>query len=412
MPCPADRNSEHHKRHLSTSAVVNGRQHQLVEKTREQSKQMKVTTASFSDEQEQFREILQKFLSTQAPTTEVRRIMASETGHADELWQRLCNELALPGLHLPEACGGSGFGAVELGIAMEELGRALTPSAFFASSVMAAIALLEAASEDQQQSLLPDIISGQRTATLAICDQRGRWTADSLSATHHSGKTTLDGTAYYVVDGMIADDIIVAAHDTESSQLGFYLVTAQSSGIDRQRLQSLDDTRRMALLRFSNSPATVLTTNDAEAIRERIFDQVCVALACEMVGGAQALFDSAVNYAKLRVQFGRTIGSFQAIKHKCADMLLEVESARSAAYVAARAVADSDPQVRAYASLAIAAASEAFINTATQCIQIHGGIGFTWENDTHLWFKRAKVSQQLLGDSTFHRERMLKAWGI
>lgn len=373
---------------------------------------MNVTTVSFSDEQEQFREILRKFLSTQAPTTEVRRIMASETGHASDLWQRLCNELALPGLHLPEACGGSGFGAIEMGIAMEELGRALTPSAFFSSSVMAATALLETANEQTQQLLLPDIVSGLRIATLAICDPRGHWTGDTLSANHRSGAVSLSGTANYVIDGMVADDLIVAARDSETSQLGFYHTTAQSSGIKRQRLQSLDDTRRMARLSFSDSPATVLTTENAEAARERIFDQVCVALACEMVGGAQAVLDSAVNYAKLRVQFGRTIGSFQAIKHKCADMLLEVESARSAAYVAARAAAESDPQLRAYASLALSCASEAFVNTATACIQIHGGIGFTWENDTHLWFKRAKVSEQLLGNSTFHRERMLQAWGI
>jgi len=373
---------------------------------------MNVTTVSFSDEQEQFREILQKFLSTQAPTTEVRRIMASDSGHASELWRRLCDELALPGLHLPEACGGSGFGAVEMGIAMEELGRALTPCAFFASSVMAAIALREAASDDQQQSLLPDIISGQRIATLAICDPKGRWSADTMTVTHTSDAALLNGTASYVIDGMIADDIIVAARDSVTTELGFYHVTTESSGIERHALKSLDDTRRMARLHFSDNPAAVLTTRDGEAVRDRIFDQVCVALACEMVGGAQAVLDSAVEYAKLRVQFGRTIGSFQAIKHKCAEMLLEVESARSAAYVAARAVAAEDPQLRAYASLALAAASEAFVNTATQCIQIHGGIGFTWENDTHLWFKRAKVSEQLLGDSTFHKERMLQAWGI
>lgn len=373
---------------------------------------MNVTTVSFSDEQEQFREILQKFLSTQVPTTEVRRIMASDTGHATELWQRLCDELALPGLHLPEDCGGSGFGAIEMGIAMEELGRALTPSAFFSSSVMAATALLEAAGDEQQQSLLADIVSGKRLATLAICDPKGRWSAETLTATHTSSTAVLNGTASYVIDGMIADDIIVAARDSVTTELGFYHVTAQSSGIQRHALKSLDDTRRMARLGFTDCAARVLTREDGEAVRERIFDRVCVALACEMVGGAQAVLDSAVNYAKLRVQFGRTIGSFQAIKHKCADMLLDVESARSAAYVAARAVDGSDPQLRAYASLALTAASEAFVNTATACIQIHGGIGFTWENDTHLWFKRAKVSEQLLGDSTFHRERMLQAWGI
>lgn len=379
---------------------------------------MNVTTASFTDEQDQFRQVLQKFLTAEAPTTEVRRIMATETGHCPELWQRLSNDLALPGLHLPEYLGGSGFTAVELGIAMEELGRALTPSAFLGSAVMAATAIQECADEEHKQQLLPDIISGQRTATLAICDADGRWSGSTMQSSARDGNDQLTGSCHFVVDGCTADDLIVAAVHADTGGLGLYHIVADAPGLSRTPLQSLDETRRLARIDCSNTPAQLLAGNGNEvsaATLARVFDQVCAAFACEMVGGAQALLDSAVDYAKLRVQFGRTIGSFQAIKHKCADMLLEVESARSAAYVAAQSAAadgNDEDNLSAYASLAIAAASEAFFNTAAACIQIHGGIGFTWENDTHLWFKRARVSQQLLGDAAFHRERMLQAWEI
>lgn len=383
------------------------------------TEQMNVSTASFSEEQDQFREVLKRFLTSEVPPTEVRRIMAGATGHCPKLWQRLSEELALPGLHLPEALGGSGYSAVELGIAMEELGRALTPSAFLGSAVMGSLAIMATASETQQQQLLPDIISGRRTAALAISAENGRWTGESMKATSRAGDHSLNGTSHYVVDGVSADDLIVAAIDAASGQLSFFHISSDATGLSRQPLQSLDETRRLALVQCSDTPAQKLNRDDAQsagAAVGNIFDQVCAAFACEMVGGAQALLDATIEYAKLRVQFGRTIGSFQAIKHKCADMLLEVESARSAAYVAIRSAenpdADSEDNLTACASLAMVAASEAFFNTAAQCIQIHGGIGFTWENDTHLWFKRSRVSQQLLGDANFHRERMLQAWGI
>jgi alkylation response protein AidB-like acyl-CoA dehydrogenase len=380
---------------------------------------MNVSTASFSAEQDQFREVLARFLASEAPPTEVRRIMASDTGHCPKLWQRLSGELALPGLHIPESLGGSGYGPVELGIAMEELGRALTPSAFLASAVMAATAILQFADEYQQQQLLPDIVAGRRTAALAIGDESGRWTGSTMSTVSNADGHYLKGTSHYVVDGISADDLIIAAIDPVSDQLGLFHVTSDAAGLSRTPLQSFDETRRLALVRCADTPARKLGADDAISAADMVgslFDQVCAVFACEMVGGAQALLDAAVDYAKLRVQFGRTIGSFQAIKHKCADMLLEVESARSAAYVAIRCAADanvaSEENLTACAAGAMSIASEAFFNTAVQCIQIHGGIGFTWENDTHLWFKRARASQQLLGDAAFHRERMLQAWEI
>jgi alkylation response protein AidB-like acyl-CoA dehydrogenase len=366
---------------------------------------------SFSAEQDQFRDIVARFLAEQSPVSEVRRVMTTDSGFDPALWQKLCRDLALAGLHIPEAYGGSGFTAVETGVAMEELGRALTPVPYLASSILAGTAILEAGDEDQKQRLLPDIASGDQIATLALGTMNDDWTRISVSAGREGQEWLLQGHCDYVLNGMAADIVVVAARDSSGGLPGLFVVDTRDSGIDRHPQQSLDETRRLARCRFDSVRGQRLS-GDAQQAITRTFNIACVALASEMVGGAQRMLDSAVDYAKMRVQFGRSIGSFQAIKHKCADMLLEVESARSAAYVAAAAAADDAEDLTAIASLAKVAASEAFINAAKTCIQIHGGIGFTWENDTHLWFRRAKVCEMLLGDNAFHRERMLKAWEI
>jgi alkylation response protein AidB-like acyl-CoA dehydrogenase len=190
--------------------------------------------------------------------------------------------------------------------------------------------------------------------------------------------------------------------------IGLYAVDGQARGLTRRPLTTIDTTRRQAELSFAHTPARQLGHGDAalKALRNTL-DRATIALACEMAGGARALLNSAVEYAKLRMQFGRPIGSFQAVKHKCAEMLLEVELAASAARYAAAAVDEQDPEVPALASLAKAMAGDAYMHAAVECIQIHGGIGFTWDHDTHLWFKRAKSSEVLLGDASHHRERYL-----
>jgi alkylation response protein AidB-like acyl-CoA dehydrogenase len=213
-----------------------------------------------------------------------------------------------------------------------------------------------------------------------------------------------------VIDGCSADFILIAARTTEG--IGVFSIDGDAPGLSRTSSPAMDPTRKLASLDLNQVPATLMGPIDgAEAAINRALDTAAVALANEMVGGAQALLDSALSYAKIRVQFGRTIGSFQAIKHKCADMLLDVESARSAAYCAAAAAADGDPEASAFASMAKAAASDTYLRTAAETIQIHGGIGFTWENDTHLWFKRAKSSEVMLGDPQLHRERLMQRWG-
>ncbi|MDH3642929.1 MAG: acyl-CoA/acyl-ACP dehydrogenase [Gammaproteobacteria bacterium] len=366
---------------------------------------------SFSDDQEQFRSVIQRFLTDKSPTTEVRRLMETPEGYDPAVWKQLSEELALPGIHIPEAYGGAGFGPVELGIVMEEFGRSLLCAPFFSTSVLAAHAILNAADEAQKADLLPDLASGQRTAALAVTEPNGRWDALGIELTATAaehGEFLLKGTKSFVVDGNTADLLIVAARSPTSTGddgVSLFAIPGGATGIDRRLLESMDATRKISLIEFDNARAQLLGKLGAGApALSRTMDQAAIALANEMIGGAQALMDSAVDYAKLRMQFGRTIGSFQAIKHKCADMLLEVELAKSAVYYAAQAAADNDPELPALASLAKASAADAYINTAATCIQLHGGIGFTWDHDTHLWFKRAKSSEVFLGDPSYHRE--------
>jgi len=369
---------------------------------------------AFTDEQEQFRAVVRKFLADKSPTTEVRRLMATEAGFDPAVWRQLADDLALTGIHIPESFGGSGFGPVELGIAMEEQGRALLCAPFFSSCVLAAGAIGNGGTEEQKAALLPDIASGRVRAALAVTEPNGRWDAAGVGTTaKKSGRSwLLNGVKSFVVDGNTADSLVVVAREAGvvgEVGLSLFVVAASGVGVARNALATMDATRKQAKVAFVDAPAELLGSAGAGAAAlARTLDHAAIALANEMVGGAQQLLESAVAYAQMRVQFGRPIGSFQAIKHKCADMLLEVELAKSAAYYAAQAAAEDDPQTPALASLAKASAAEAYMRAAANCIQIHGGIGFTWENDTHLWFKRAKSSEVLLGDPNYHRERMLQ----
>jgi alkylation response protein AidB-like acyl-CoA dehydrogenase len=373
---------------------------------------------AFTDEQEQFRSTLRRFLDDKSPTTEVRRLMATPEGYNPEVWRQLSEELALPGIHIPEQYGGAGFGMVELCIVMEELGRSLLCAPYFSSAVLAANAIMNAGTEQQKSSFLPDIAAGKRLATLAITELNGSWDPKEIEliATPDADGYRLDGAKSYVVDGHVADLLVVAARVPKTAGLeglGLFTLDAKAGGIERRLLESMDPTRKIARIDFRGAHANLLgNLNDGAAAITRTLDQAAVALANEMAGGAQALFDSAVDYSKLRVQFGRTIGSFQAIKHKCADLLLDVELAKSAAYYAAQAAAVDDPEWPALASLAKAAASDTYIRIAAECIQIHGGIGFTWDNDTHLWFKRAKSSEVFLGQPSYHSELLMQRWGV
>ena len=360
--------------------------------------------------------MLRRFLEDKSPTTEVRRLMGTDAGCDPDVWQQLSQELGLTAIHIPEEYGGQGFGISELAIAVEEMGRALLCSPYFASTVMAATAILKAGSEDQKRALLPKIAAGETIATLAIAEDQGDWTAEGIAMTASPAGDVykLDGVKSFVLDGCSAELIGVAAREPGSvGEIGLSLLTVSSgaAGLERAALNAADATRKLARLSFNNVEANLLGEAGAAAVPlQEALDAAAICLANEMVGGAERLRESSVDYANLRVQFGRPIASFQTLKHKAADMLLEVELAKSAAYYAAAALDDGDSDVPALASLAKAVAADAYMQTAVHTIQIHGGIGFTWDNDTHLWFKRAKSSEVFLGTTAYHRERMMQNW--
>jgi alkylation response protein AidB-like acyl-CoA dehydrogenase len=371
---------------------------------------------SFSEEQEEFRVILRRFLADKSPTSEVRKWMEEESGYDPEVWQRISRDLGLPGVHIPEDYGGQGFGFVELAMVCEEMGRALLPSPFFASTVLAATAILNAASEDEKRELLPDIASGDVIATLAFTEDDGApgIGAVGTTATAADDGYILNGSKSFVLAGHTAHRIVVLARAPGSNGdegLSFFLVEGAADGLERRLLTTVDATRKQARLSFSDVKARLLgTEGQAAGPLAKTLDQALVCLANEMVGGAEQLRESALEYAQMRMQFGRTIASFQTMKHKAADMLLEVELAKAAAYYAAAAADHDDAELTAVAALAKAGAAEAYLQTAIHTIQIHGGIGFTWDNDTQLWFKRAKASEVFLGDPTYQRERMIQSW--
>jgi alkylation response protein AidB-like acyl-CoA dehydrogenase len=364
---------------------------------------------TFTAEQDELRKSVRRFLEQKSPSAEVRRLMETDEGYDPAVWQQMAEQLGLQGMAVPEEYGGSGFGFVELVVVLEEMGRALLCAPYFSSVVLAVTALLESGDDAAQKDLLPGIADGSTIATLAWVETPTRWDAQTVTtrATRTADGYTLDGTKTLVVDGHVASLLLVVAQADGGPSL--FAVDAGAPGLTRRRLESLDMTRKLALVELSGTPARLVAAEaDAAGIVERTMRLAAVALAAEQVGAAQKCLEMSVDYAKLRVQFGRPIGSFQAIKHKCADMLLEVESARSAAYYAAWAAADASPELAVVAPLAKAYCSEAFATTAAETIQIHGGIGFTWEHDAHLYYRRAKSSEQFLGSPAEHRDELAR----
>jgi alkylation response protein AidB-like acyl-CoA dehydrogenase len=372
---------------------------------------------SFTPEQEEFRAGLRRALEARSPTKEVRRLMATDTGWERDGWQKLNRELGLTAVHIPEAYGGSGFGFGELGIVLEEMGRGLLCAPFFSTAALATTAILNAGTEEQKQALLPSIAAGDTTATLAFSEDDGRndGAGVAMTASPSGAVYRLDGTKSFVLDGHTADLIVVLARrpgSTGEDGLSFFTVAGDTPGLDRRRLKTMDETRKLARLQFNGVEARLLgPAGGASAPFAKTMQQALVCLANEMVGGAERLREDALAYVQMRMQFGRALASFQTMKHKAADMLVDVEMAKSAAYYAAAALDEGDADIQAMASLAKACASEAYLQTAIHAVQMHGGIGFTWDNDTHLWFKRAKSSEILFGDANQHRETMMQHWG-
>jgi alkylation response protein AidB-like acyl-CoA dehydrogenase len=368
---------------------------------------------AFSEEQEELRKMVRSFLENKSSEEAVREQMETANGFDAAVWSQMSGEMMLQGLAIPEEFGGQGYSFIELGVVLEEMGRALLCAPFFSTVVLAANALLLSGDDAAKKTYLPGIASGETIATLATTEPSGRWdeAGITIEAKGKGSDFTISGTKSFVLDGHTANLIIVAARTSKGISL--FAVDGNASGLTRTPLSTMDQTRKQAKLDFSNTPAKLIgTEGNGGEVLSKVMDLAAVGLAAEQVGGAQKVLEMAVQYAKDRIQFGRPIGSFQAIKHKCADMLLEVESAKSAAYYGMWCAADMNEELPSVASLAKAYCSEAYFHATAENIQIHGGIGFTWEHPAHLYFKRAKSSELIFGDPTYHRELLAQRIGI
>ncbi len=372
---------------------------------------------AFSDEQDEFRQVLRRFFEEKASAADVRRAMATPAGYDTALWKQMATELGLPGIHVPEAFGGQGFGFLELGIALEEMGRVVLPGPFLASAVLATGAILNAGSDEEKRALLPALASGEEIASLAWLDGRD-WDASALAleARPEGGALLLSGVKQLVLSGDAAHRFVVAARlpGTRGDD-GITLCTlaAGAAGVRTEAVEPLDGTRRHARLELDGARAKPLGApgSAAPALRKTL-RQAAIALSAEMLGGAERALEMAVAYAKLRVQFARPIGSFQAVKHKVAEVLLDLELARSAGYWSWWVAEQDAAELAEAAHLAKAACGEAYRKAAAENVQVHGGIGFTWEHDAQLYWKRAESSSLLLGDSAYHRAALATALGF
>ncbi len=369
---------------------------------------------AFSDEQEMLRASAREFLARECPSSYVRRVMETEDAWDGTMWERMAG-MGWTGLGIPERLGGAG-GFLDLVVILEETGRALLPGPYFSTMGLALPVLLEAGG-DVAEEAMSEIAAGRARATLALTEPSGRWDAGgvALAARRSAGTWRLDGVKLFVPDAAVADHVVVAARSGGAGEEGItlFLVSGRPPGMTVAPLEGLDLTRRWYEVRFEG----------VELPEERVLGEVdrgwgplaralewaAAGLCAEMVGGSQRVLEMSVEYAKTRHQFGKPIGIYQAVSHKLADMLLETESARSATYYAAWAV-DADAPDRSLAvSMAKAYTSDAYRRATGNGIQVHGGIGFTWEHDLHLYFRRAKAAEVMLGDATYHRELVASA---
>ncbi len=374
----------------------------------------------FSEEQELLRDTARKFLEGECTTKFVREMMATGQAVTDTFWQQLAENGWL-GITYPEEHGGSGLGLVDLVVLMEEIGRAVMPGPFPATVLLGGAAIAEAGSAAQRREWLPRIAAGAAKATLAITEPNARWDAAGITASAREarGGFAVSGSKMFVPDAHLADVLVVAARSRDGSTMedgvSLLLVAKDAAGLDIRLLPSVDETRKLCEVRLDNVtvPAAALLgeLHQGWPPLQRVIDRAAVALSAEICGAAQRVLDMTVEYAKLRVAFGKPIGSYQGVKHKCADMLVEIENAKSLTYYAAWAVDHGDLEAAMAVSMAKAAASDAGRKVCAAGIQLHGGIGMTWEHDLHLYLKRAKADEVAFGDATWHRERIARMMG-
>jgi len=369
----------------------------------------------FNQEQELLRATARKFLESECTSEFVRARMAEPAGVTDAFWAKLAEQGWL-GLIYPEEYGGAGLGFVDLTVLMEEMGRAVMPGPFFSTVLLGGLAILEGGSAAQKAEWLGKIGAGEAKATLAFTEPNARWDAAAVTVTarESDGRFTLSGTKLFVQDAHLADVLVVVARTREGTRpedgLSLFLVPRSTRGVEVKLLPTMDQTRKLCEVTFADvtvgADALLGSKDGAWAPLSRVLDRATVALCAEMCGGAQRVLDMTTEYAKIRIAFGKPIGAYQGVKHKAADMLVEIENAKSLTYYAAWAVDENVPEAPLAASMAKAYVSDAFRRAAGTGIQLHGGIGFTWEHDLHLYFKRAKASEFTFGDGTWHRERV------
>jgi alkylation response protein AidB-like acyl-CoA dehydrogenase len=393
---------------------------------------MSAASSSYG-EREELRESLRAFFAKYSTETEVRRLMATPEGYDPAVWRRMAGDLGLQGFAVPTEYGGSGFGAAELQIVLEEMGRALLCAPFLSSAVLATNVLLSADDADACGDVLPGLCDGSKIATVAATADSGAWegpdvwqataaparrqrpAADTTDATDATapvgdGGWAVTGRKTFVSDALAADLLLVTARSPQGPSL--FLVEAADPGVSRSPLVTLDETRKQGTVELTAVPARLIgAAGQGARILERALVLSATALAGEQVGGARRALEMAVEYAKVRQQFGRVIGSFQAIKQKCADVLLAVEAATSAARAAAQAIDVHSDEYVALAHLALSLATEAYVYAVHENIEVHGGIGFTWEASAHLYYKRAIAGTALLGSPAIQRAALLTAMG-
>jgi len=371
----------------------------------------------FTEEQELLRASARRFLENECPSAFVRQRMAEPEAMTEVFWQKLA-EQGWFGILYPEEAGGSGLGLVDIALLMEEMGRAVMPGPFFSTVLLGGAAILEAGSQGQQQEWLPRIAAGAAKVSLAWTEPNARWDATGIMATGRemAAEFALSGTKLFVPDAHLSDALVVAVRTRDGSTMedgvSLFLVPKDTPGLAVTLLPTIDETRKLCEVRLDNvalTPAALLgDKHSGWPALARVLDRATVALCAEMCGGAQRVLDMTTAYAKIRIAFGKPIGSYQAVKHRAADMLVDVENAKSLTYYAAWAIDEGLAEAPLAVSMAKAYASDACRKVAGAGIQLHGGIGFTWEHDLQLYFKRAKACEVAFGDATWHRERVAR----
>ncbi|NQX88914.1 MAG: acyl-CoA/acyl-ACP dehydrogenase [Halioglobus sp.] len=378
---------------------------------------------AFTEEQEMIRDTAASFLAEVSTSEAIRAVMATERGYDSELWNRICTEMYWQAIHVPEQFGGMGLGYVEVVATMEQMGRYLLCSPYFATVCLAANTLLLGGSDAQKTAWLRPMCDSALSAAVAFNGGVSDWSAKAVTATwqREGGDYVLNGEYRYVVDGHSAQLLIVAARELGSvgeAGISLFLLPAETAGVFRRWLPTMDQARKQAAVTLNDvrlAPSELLgEAGKGWQVLAKVLDLAAIALAAEQVGGCQQVLDRTVEYTSERVQFNRTIASFQAVKHKAADMMLQTEVARSAIYYAACVAQDAleggmmAKELAEAASIAKSYCSDAYFAVAGDALQLFGGVGFTWEYDVHLYFKRAKSSEHLLGNGAFHRERLAK----